>query len=643
MTDTSRQVFQQDRRMFEGRFLWANLFLIAITGLLLFRLWYVQIYRGDYYRQISENNRIQYIEIPAPRGIIYDRAGRVVLVNRPYFDLVLVPQYLTDATTTFRILSRLLHMPATLFERRLWQNRGQPKYLPVNLKRNLSLHEVASIQSNRIFLPGINVAVAPRRDYKPETPSHMVGYLGEISRRELLDLNQKTPSNPYRSGDLIGKQGLEARWEKYLRGKKGHRLIQVDAFGRESDFFDKNSLKLPETPAEPGSDLILTLDMELQRVTNEAFKGRNGAVVALNPQNGEILAMVSEPGYDPNIYQGVLSEEKYRSLLQNPFKPFLDKTTGGVFMPGSIFKAVVALAGLEEGMINANSTFFCPGHYQIGSQVFHCHERHGHGTVNLRRALMKSCDVYFYNLGIELGVDRIAKYAAELGLGQKLGVQLNFEMPGLMPTSAWKKLTLRMPWTTGETPSIAIGQGYVQMTQMQIANLYATLGNEGEIWRPYLVKRIINHFGETLMVKDPQLIKRVTKISRDSFRIVNEGLKAVVMDPEGTGKNAAVEGYTVAGKTGSVQVVSLNKNTNKGEAVSMHWREHALFAAFSPVENPEIAVAVISEHDKIGGGGRAAAPIAGKIIRAYWDLKKQRGELDPVAQRQEGSEAEKIR
>ena len=643
MTDTSRQVFQQDRRMFEGRFLWANLFLIAITGLLLFRLWYVQIYRGDYYRQISENNRIQYIEIPAPRGIIYDRAGRVVLVNRPYFDLVLVPQYLTDATTTFRILSRLLHMPATLFERRLWQNRGQPKYLPVNLKRNLSLHEVASIQSNRIFLPGINVAVAPRRDYKPETPSHMVGYLGEISRRELLDLNQKTPSNPYRSGDLIGKQGLEARWEKYLRGKKGHRLIQVDAFGRESDFFDKNSLKLPETPAEPGSDLILTLDMELQRVTNEAFKGRNGAVVALNPQNGEILAMVSEPGYDPNIYQGVLSEEKYRSLLQNPFKPFLDKTTGGVFMPGSIFKAVVALAGLEEGMINANSTFFCPGHYQIGSQVFHCHERHGHGTVNLRRALMKSCDVYFYNLGIELGVDRIAKYAAELGLGQKLGVQLNFEMPGLMPTSAWKKLTLRMPWTTGETPSIAIGQGYVQMTPMQIANLYATLGNEGEIWRPYLVKRIINHFGETLMVKDPQLIKRVTKISRDSFRIVNEGLKAVVMDPEGTGKNAAVEGYTVAGKTGSVQVVSLNKNTNKGEAVSMHWREHALFAAFSPVENPEIAVAVISEHDKIGGGGRAAAPIAGKIIRAYWDLKKQRGELDPVAQRQEGSEAEKIR
>lgn len=634
---TARQIFHPERRLFDNRYLWANLFLIAVTAVLLFRLWYVQIYRGDYYRQISENNRIQYIEIPAPRGLIYDRHGHVVLGNRPYFDLILIPQAIKDATTTFKILARLLHMPTALFERHLWQNRGQPKYLPINLKRNLSLHEVATIQSNRIFLPGIDVAVAPRRDYKPETPSHMVGYLGEISRRELLELNRQTPNNLYRSGDLIGKQGLEARWEKYLRGRKGHRLIQVDAFGRESDFFDKNSLKLPETPALPGSDLILTLDMELQRVANEAFKGKNGAVVALNPQNGEILAMVSEPGYDPNIYQGVLSEEKYRSLLQNPFKPFLDKTTGGSFMPGSTFKAVVALAALEEGIINANTTFHCPGHYQIGSQVFHCHERHGHGTVNLRHALMKSCDVYFYNIGVELGVDRIAKYAAELGLGQKLGVNLNFEVPGLIPTSAWKKNTLRTPWTTGETPSIAIGQGYVQMTPIQIANLYATIGNEGQIWRPYLVKRIINHVGETMLVQDPQLIKRVNKIRPESFKIVKEGLKAVVMDAEGTGKNAAVEGQSVAGKTGSVQVVSLNKNMNKGEAVSMHWREHAMFAAFSPVENPEIVVAIISEHDKVGGGGRAAAPVAGKIIDAYWNLKKQREHQEPLAKKDAGT------
>lgn len=623
-----------DRRQFEGRFLWANLCLLGITGVLLFRLWYVQIYKGDYYQRISENNRIQYIEIPAPRGIIYDRFGQVVLGNRPYFDLVLVPQYISDTDTTLKILARLLHMPVSLFERRMNINRGQPKYLPVNLKRNLSLHEVAAVQSNKIFLPGIDVQVAPRRDYKPETPSHMVGYLGEISRSELLKANSEDADNPYRAGDLVGKQGLEARWEKHLRGKKGHRLIQVDAFGRQSDLMDKNSMDLPETPATPGSDLILTLDMELQRATRDAFKGKNGAVVVLDPRNGEILAMVSEPGYDPNIYQGVLSEEKYRSLVQNPFKPFLDKTTGGTFIPGSIYKAVVAIAGLEEGLVTPQTTHYCPGHFSVGNQVFHCHERRGHGIVNLRRALMKSCDVYFYNLGLELGVDRIAKYAQELGLGQKLGVALNFELPGLIPTSAWKKLTHRAPWTTGETPSVAIGQGANQLTPIQMASLYATLGNEGAIWRPHLVRRIVNSLGDTVLVQDPQLIRRISKIKKETFKIVKDGLKAVVMDDEGTGKLARAYDMPVAGKTGTVQVVSLNKNQTR-LAVSMAWREHAMFSAFSPVDQPEIAIAVVSEHDSapVVHGGTSAAPVAGKIFRAYWDLKAKREGLLPVAQK----------
>jgi penicillin-binding protein 2 len=363
--------------------------------------------------------------------------------------------------------------------------------------------------------------------------------------------------------------------------------------------------------------------MELQGVARDAFKGKNGAVVAVDPRSGEILAMVSEPGYDPNIYQGVLSVEKYRSLVNNPFKPFLDKTTSGTFMPGSVYKAVVAAAALEEKVADQYTTFYCPGHFQVGNQTFHCHERSGHGTVNLRKALMKSCDVYFYNVAMELGVDRIAKYASELGLGQKLGVNLNFELPGLVPTSAWKKLTFRVPWTTGETPSIAIGQGANQMTPIQMATLYATFGNEGMIWRPHIVKRIVNHVGETVLVQDAELIRRVTMIKPQTFKIIKEGLQAVVMDEEGTGKAAAVGGVTVAGKTGSVQVISLSKNQTKLD-VSMKWREHAMFASFSPVDNPEIAVAVVSEHDKVAGGGKSAAPVAGKIMQAYWDLKKRR-------------------
>lgn len=618
--------FNENRSIVESRFIWANIIILVITSLLMVRLWYVQIYRGDYYKNMAENNRFQYIEIPAPRGIIYDRNGSVVLGNRPYFDMVMIPQYLRDKETTFDVMSKLLHTPETVFDRRMRMVRGQPKYLPISLKRNLSLHEVSIIQNNKVFLPGIDVAVAPRRDYNPFTPSHMVGYLGEISRNELTRLNHNADEHTgYRSGDLIGKQGLEARWETYLRGKRGHRLIQVDAFGRQADSTEKSEMKLPQVEAIPGNDLILTLDLDLQEVARNAFKGKNGAVVVLDPRNGEILAMLSEPGYDPNIYQGILSQEKYRSLLNNPFKPFLDKTTSGTFMPGSVYKAVVASAGIEEGVINANTTFNCPGYYTLHGETFHCHDRKGHGVVNLRKALMKSCDVFFYNVGVELGVDRIAKYAVDLGLGEKTGFQLNFELPGLIPTVAWKRKVLNQSWTPGETPSISIGQGAVQVTPMQMANLYATLGNGGNIWRPFLVKRVINHVGESILVQDPELTRKVSLIKASTLQMVREGLTAVVMDQEGTGKAAAVPGVTVAGKTGSVQVVSLSKNTTKLD-VSMKWREHAMFAAFSPAENPEIAIAIISEHDKVGGGGKAAAPVAGKIIAAYWDLKKKRAE-----------------
>ena len=617
------KMFNENRRVVDSRFIWANVLILVITSLLMVRLWYVQIYRGDYYKRLAENNRFQYIEITAPRGIIYDRNGSVVLGNRPYFDMVMIPQYLRDKETTFAAMSKLLHTPESVFERRLRMVKGQPKYLPISLKRNLSLHEVSIIQNNKIFLQGIDVAVAPRRDYSPVTPSHMVGYLGEISRNELNRLNEGQDSPIYRSGDLIGKQGLEARWEKYLRGKRGHRLVQVDAYGRQADLTEKSEITLPRVPAIPGNDLILTIDLDLQTAARDAFKGKNGAVVVMDPRNGEVLAMLSEPGYDPNIYQGVLSQEKYRSLVNNPFKPFLDKTTGGMFMPGSVYKAVVALAALEEGIINPNTTFTCPGHYTMNGETFHCHERRGHGVVNLRRAMMKSCDVFFYNIGVELGVDRIAKYAADLGLGEKTGFQLNFELPGLIPTIAWKKKFYNTSWSPGETPSVSIGQGAVQMTPVQMANLYATLGNGGNIWKPFLVKRVINHVGESILVHDPELIRKVDRISPASLKLVREALTAVVMDPEGTGKAAGVPDVTVAGKTGSVQVVSLSKNQTKLD-VSMKWREHAMFAAFSPAESPEISVAVISEHDKVGGGGKSAAPVAGKIIAAYWDLKKKR-------------------
>lgn len=621
-----KRIFRDGSVVVEGRFFWASIFILATMFILLVRLWFLQVYRGEHYRVISENNRMRKIEVPAPRGLIFDRDGELLLGNRPFNDLVVIPQFVDNLDETLAILSRLLHIQQETLAKRYNAARGRPQFLPIILKRNLSIHEVAVIETNKIFLPGVDIAVAPRREYQADTPSHMMGYLGEISPAQLKAFNARNQANPYMAGDLIGKQGLEARWEANLRGRRGYRLIQVDAFGRQLSTSDRNPMELPELPAEKGADLVLTIDSELQRAAINAFNGKNGAVIVMRPQDGQVLAMVSEPGYDPTIYQEGLSHEEWRSLVANPFHPLLDKTTGGEFAPGSMYKTVVAMAALEEGIVTPGKTYFCPGHYQVGNETYNCHIRTGHGWVALREAIMKSCDVYFYHLGVELGVDRIAKYAKLFGLGDKLGFGLNMERPGLVPTSAWKKLTYRVPWAAGETPPIAIGQGYNLMTPLQVASLFSTIANGGNIWRPYLVQKVVNNIGKTQIEKSPELIRAITEVKPETFRLIRDALESVVMDPSGTGKKAAVPGITVAGKTGSVQVVSLKKNFNQTD-VSLKWKEHAMFASFSPTENAEIAVVIVSEHDKDSGGGKSAAPVAGAILNAYWNLKKKRDGL----------------
>lgn len=618
-----KRIFKQDSLLVESRFLWAGLFVLVVSSLLILRLWYIQIYKGEYYQQISERNRVRRIEIAAPRGIIYDRHGDVLLGNRPFYDLVYIPQYVTDRDTTFKVLSRLLHVPEEQLERRLRLSRGHPRFLPISLKRNLSLHEVATIEANRIFLPGIEVRVAPRRDYRLDTPPHLVGYLREVDQETINEFNPQNPDNPYLPGDLIGKQGLEYRWEQHLRGRRGYRLIQVDAFGRQTRSFEESGWSFPSVPAIPGSDLELSIDIELQRIARQAFSGKYGAVIVMNPNTGEILAAVSEPGFDPEMMQTGLSTEDWRRLTSDMFKPFLDKTTGGEFPPGSIYKPIIAMGALEEKIVTPATTFHCPGHFTLGDRVFHCHDRAGHGKVNLRRAMVQSCDVYFYHVGVELGVDRIARYAKDFGLGSRYGVRLNMERPGLVPTSAWKQLVHRFPWTAGDTPNISIGQGYNLMTPMQMVSFYAALANNGKIWRPYYVERITNHVGETVMQQEPELLRETSLISPQTFQFMQDILKDAVHDPKGTGRRSIVPYATVAGKTGSSQVVGLKKNRNQDD-VSRKWKEHAIFAAFSPVQNAEIAVVVVSQNDMIGGGGRAAAPVAGRIIERYWQLKESR-------------------
>ena len=642
-----KKMFRSPHLMIESRFFIASVIVVGAALVLWLRVWHLQVYRGDYYRRVSENNRIRKIDIPAPRGVLYDSQGKIILGNTPSSDLIAIPQYMKDKDKTFDVLSRLLHQPRDIYERKFKQAKSQPRFMPITMQRNLTQHEVSIIEGNRLFLPGVEVRTSARREYNSDISPHMLGYLGEINPTILDELNSKNRTNPYSIGDLVGKQGLEARLESHIRGHRGYKIIQVDAFGRASNP-NKQDWQLPMVAAQAGANVELTLDLELQKSVTRAFSGKNGAVIVMDPRNGAILAMTSQPSWDPYMYQKGMTTEEFRALTLDPLHPFMDKTTGGEYPPGSTYKAVVALAALQEGVVNANNTFYCNGSFSLGNQTFGCHKKEGHGYVNLRQALMQSCDVYFYHIGIDLGVDRIAKYARALGLGSKLGLNLNMERPGLVPTSAWKLATHKEPWATGETPPIAIGQGYNLTTPLQMASLYATIANQGHIWKPFLIKRISSPFGQVLEERQPELIRTTDAISPENYALVRKGLEAVVMDEEGTGKKARVEGISVAGKTGSVQVVNLKKNKNQSD-VSILWKEHAMFASFAPSDNPEVVVAVVSEHDDKGGGGASAAPVAGEILNTYFQLKKSRAglaigatESTPTAKTQDDQKAQTL-
>ena len=603
----------------ERKFLLAALAVLVIIAGLAVRLWYVQIYRGDYYTSIAEHNRMRKIAMPAPRGLVYDQRGRLLLGNRPSFNLLYIPQDAKQHVQTLASLAELVQIPASVLRQRIAAAGGRPEFLPIVLKRDLSQHEVSLLNVNRPYLPGIDTGMFPQRDYRATLPAHLIGYIGQIDAETLQNYRQRYPDKLYQPGDLVGKQGLELRWESFLRGVRGYEVVQVDAFGRRLRWDNPLALRLPRQVAVPGASLELTLDYELQKSVAHAFKGKHGAVIAMNPRNGAILAMLSAPQFDPQMYLRKLPLHRWQMLLADPFYPLLDKTTGGEYPPGSIYKVITALAALGDKIITPQTTMMCPGHFKLGRDILHCHQRHGHGRVDLRQALVQSCDVFFYQLGITLGVDRIAHYASKFLLGRKLGLNLNIERSGLIPTRAWKQRQRGQKWQQGENATIAIGQSYNLLTPLQMVSLYAALANGGKIWKPWLVQRIVDHYGKTLAQYEPTLLQH-SDVSKAHLRLLQKYLRDVVVSPQGTGRRAALVGVDIAGKTGSVQTVGLDKYQNDLD-VSTKWREHAIFAAFSPLQNADIAVIVVSENDRSGGGGAVAAPIAARIIATWRRLQ----------------------
>ncbi len=584
----------------------AVLFVLVIFSILILRLWFLQIVNGSVYRDRSENNRIRLQSMAPFRGVIRDRSGKILVDNRPSYDLYVIPEEIHDTEALLNRLAVLGNLEMVPIREKLGRAAGGYPFKPVCLKKDISREELAMLETRRFDLPGVMIKVRPQRHYfYGDLAAHVLGYLGEISEKQL-----KSGQFPnIKSGDLIGKTGIERRWQKSLNGGRGGEQVEVDAAGRRIKVISE---KLPVS----GADVCLTLNRELQTLAEKALDGKHGAVVAMDPRNGQILALASSPSYDPNLFITGFDEDTWKNMVSSSDYPLHNRAITGQYPPGSIFKIVVALAGLQEGVITPGETFYCSGEYSLGRGKYRCWKRWGHGKVDLNRALVESCDIYFYHLGMRLGVDRIAHYAHQLGLGQKTGLNLGHEKGGLIPTAEWKRKRWGTPWQGGETVSTAIGQSFVLVTPLQVATFVSAIFNGGHVYRPQVTQWVRKSGGESIFEFAPQLIRDV-KIKPEYLELVKKALSGAVNHPRGTGSKAKLVDITVAGKTGTAQVVNLKKEKEakaKGE-VPWKYRDHAWFVAVAPTDAPRITVAVLIEHG--GHGGSAAAPIAKTLIEAY--------------------------
>jgi penicillin-binding protein 2 len=578
---------------------------IAMFFLVLSRLWYLQMIDTENLLDQSESNRLRFVPVAAPRGAILDRNGKVLVSNTPSFSVAVIPKDVKDKDALVGNLSRYLNLDRKEIADKWSKGQGRAKYYPLVVASGITRDQMEFLEENRLALSGVNIEMKPIRAYKNGLlAAHLLGYLGEVSEDELNSDRYKE----YNAGDYTGKSGIEKSWENYLHGTDGGRQIEVDARGRFLRTVD-------ESGSVVGNSVMLTIDLEMQRIVEEALGERAGAAVAMDVNNGEILAFASSPNFDPALFTGRMPPDKWKEYLQDQRHPLENKALKGMYPPGSTFKIITAIAGLEEGLINEHSSVECPGYYKFGNATFKCWDKKGHGHVELRKALRESCDVYFYKLAERLGVNRIAKYAKRFGLGAPLGVGLDNEKGGVIPTEQWKLKRFGKKWYQGETLSVGIGQGYVLTTPLQLASMIATVANEGTVYQPHLVKRIVDSEGKVLKEFGAQVTGK-TGIKPETYHLVKEGLFAVVNEPHGTGAMARLSEVKVAGKTGSSQVVKLRDS--KGN-VPYQFRDHALFVAFAPYEKPEIAIAVIVEHGEHGGS--AAAPIAGKMLREYFEQK----------------------
>ncbi|MFA5353513.1 MAG: penicillin-binding protein 2 [Thermodesulfovibrionales bacterium] len=573
------------------RIQWGSYLVIGIFLILVFRLWQLQVLNGDEYKALSEDNRMRILKTPAPRGIILDRNGVPLVKNIPSFKASIILDNLRAADLDQ--LCRLIGVSRSEVEAKLARGDNSP-FVPLTLRTGLSFEEVARIEARRSDFPGLFIETDVGREYPfGKVGGHVIGYLGKISPKQLK--NPELQHFPPEA--MIGQWGVEALFDSQLRGVPGERVIEVDALGRELRMIQERS------PVR-GKDINLSIDIAIQKSIEDAFGQKGGAFVAILPSSGEVLALESLPSFDPNIFARGLTATDWKALMEDKKHPMLNKAVQSQYPPGSTFKIITAIAALEEGVIDPATKISCTGGINYGKWRFGCWKHEGHGPVNLHQALVGSCDVYFYELGKRLGIDRIHKYATAFGLGSQTGIVLMpvKERKGIIPSVQWKKERLKQPWYLGETFVSAIGQGYVTTTPIQMAMMMATVSNGGQIYEPTLLKGGSKPKGRV-------------SIRPETLRLVKDALRGVVNESGGTAAAARSGIVSIGGKTGTAQVVGKKKGLT-GE----QFMDHAWFVALAPVDKPEIALSVFVEHG--GHGGSAAAPMAKTAIEAYMQSKR---------------------
>lgn len=594
-----------DSDWFKERLAGSVFVMMAAFFLLLIRLFYLQIVEGEEYRRMSENNCVRIQSIDPPRGLIFDKNGELIVDNRPSFDVSIIPRDAKPIEETLQSLAGYMDVPVEELKESMAKQKGSLPYKSVLLKQDVGRNTLAAIEVHKFDLPGVTINVKAVRHYiNKGSAAHVLGYLGEISLQEL-----KTGRYPgTEGGDFIGKYGIEREFEDYLRGERGGRQVEVDATGRVIRV-------LNTVDVQPGNNIFLTLDEELQKKAEYQLLDKVGAVVAMDPRNGNILVMASSPTFDQNDFVTGLSHKQWNELIKNPDRPMENKAVQALYPPASTYKIITAIAGIEEGIIDDNVTYTCYGYHSYGNRIYRCWKRGGHGTVDLYKALSESCDVFFYQVGQKLGVDKLAFYAKASGFGIKTGICLDNEADGLIPTAAWKKERMGEPWHGGETLSLAIGQGYNLVTALQLAAVIAAVANNGIRYKPQLLMQIESADGKIIKMNEPEVVGQLPVTQKKTLDMVKQGLWGTVQELSGTAHGIAVKGIAISGKTGTAQVISRRRDPDVDDDGPEHHKPHAWFVAYAPSENPEIAVSVIVEHGEHGSS--AAAPIAKDLIVNY--------------------------